>query len=520
MQMKLFCIAGVGWLCGLAGVSGAGLDDQIKAFEAAVKGAPVAKTGTTSPLYPMGRGLTVEDFDQAAQRDSTNELNIEQLAQQLMAVHPSDAVQRAGEDLIGQLESRRKTRAAAYASEANAVLVKAADAVKQAKKPAELDEILRDLRALQNPQGEVDYSDAGASGLANKISTTFQFVTQWQDYLSAAGSGNRERAQNSLRAILENRQIDAPSFFPRSEILARLVLAEGGNPADSNLPDSAAAATDPDSILEKITKPDDLEPALPQLARVGAAPGMGPWDWSGLQSLAKARDDAIAGLAVDLNVNQVMNGPVWGDNVSRIEAMELLAILPYYLGTEASDPPKGTETVTAYLDRLAATASAGGNLPLLQRALAMKVALGTTRDSTNGPAPGTQQFLSGLSLDAAGQYELAVIAYEHALTGPDFFLPVKIVSDRLAAIKAAHPDDFQKGLTTFLTPPEPVSPYGNPMLPPWARPNPYNPYAPYNRPVTPLPLPMTITIPAMPAPASAPTATNAPAGLPPSSDAK
>ena len=515
--MRLFSIAGVAWLCGLAGVSGAALDDQIKAFEAAVKATPVAKSGATSPFYPMGRVLTVEDFDLAVQRDSTNESNIEQLVQQLMATHSSDAVRHAGEDLIGQLESRRKTREDAFASEANAVLAKAVDAVKQAKKPGDLDEILQDLRTLQNPQGETDdEDDAGPSGLAGKIGATFRFVTQWQDYLSASGSGNRERAQNSLHAILENRQIDAPTFFPRSEILARLVQAEGGNPAESNPPDSTPAATDPDPILAKITKPEDLEPALPQLARVGAAPGMGPWDWSGLQSLAKARDDAIAGLAVDLNVNQVMNGPVWGDNISRIEAMELLVILPHYLGTEVSEPPKGNETVTAYLDRLAADASTGGNLPLLQRALAMKVALGTTRDSTNGPAPGTQQFLAGLSLDAGGQYEPAVIAYEHALTGPDVFLPVKIVSDRLAAIKAAHPDEFQKGLTAFLTPPEPVSPYGNPMLPPWARPTPFNPYAPYNRPVTPLPLPMTITIPATSAPAAAPATTNAPAGNPPS----
>ncbi len=510
--MKILFIAGVAFFCGVAGVRGASPDDQIKAFEEAVKAAPAEKVKPGSSIYPMGRALTVETFDLEVQRDGANELNIEQLAQQLMAAHPSDAVQSAGEDLIAQLESRRKTRIDAYTSEANAVLAKVPDAVTQAKKPSDLDEILKDLQTLQNPQGAVGYGYDGPPVLATKIMATFQFVTQWQDYLSALGSGNAERAQNSLRMILENRQLDAPHFFPRSEILARMVEAEGRKPADAA---PGGEVMDPDVILAKITKPEELEPALPELARIAPPPGMRPWDWSGLMALAKARDDALAGFNVQLDLKLAMNGPIWGDNVSRIVAMELLVLLPHYFGTDVSDPPKEGETVNAYLDRLSASASAAGDLALLQRVLAVKVALGSPNG--NFVAPSTQEFLAGLSQDAGGQYEPAVISYENALRNADDFLPVRIVGERLAAIKAAHPDDFQQGLTAFLAPPSP-GPYGNFYNGVALRPPPQPGFPPGGR-IPVLPIPMTLSIPSKVSPSAAP-ATNAPAVTPSSPAAR
>ena len=490
--MNIRSLVVAAYLGATAALSGATLDDKIKSFEDAVKFAPEVKSDSTPGVWPRGRDLTIEDLELAVQRGG--EANIEGVVSQLMATHPSDNVRDAGEAVLHELEAKRKERASEYEDNANSALAETPDALAQAKTAADLDGILKEFQALQNPQGTS--SDPGVSPeIANKISTTFQYITQWQDYLAASSSGNWQEAQNALRVILNNRQIDAPIFFPRSQILARYEATFGNGAAVPNAK-LGYTTTDPDPILAKIRKPEDVEKTMPDLEQVGPLPGYDPYDWSELIALAKARDNALAGLAFEVDLKKAMTWPDWGDQLSRITAMQLLFLLPYYFDTQTSDPPKKNEATTAYLDRLSATASAKGNLALLQRVVAVQVALGTA--GQEGSAIGTQQFLAGLSQDAAGQYDPAVVSYENALKTPDRFLPVKIVGERLSAIKAANPDDFDKGMTTFLTPPLAAS-YGRPGMPPWMSPG-MPPGVPgqlgnrFNQ-ISVLPIPMTISVP-------------------------
>jgi len=481
--MKLPFIAGVLFLLGAAALAAGPLDDKVKVFEEAVKASPPAKTAPGPSIFPAGRALTVEDLETVRQRGD-NEMSLEGVVSQLMSTHPSDDVQKAGRDVIAELEAQQKTKAEAFEAKANAVLAEAPDAVTHAKKASDHDGILKGLQELQNPQGAAYGYDASSQLLVAQINATFQFVTQWQDYLSAFNSGNMQEAQNDLRNILNNRQIDAPTFFPRSEILAKLEEAEGGKP------EAGAPPTDVDTILANVKTVDDVSDAMNRLEKI-PGPNNGPaWDWSALKTLDKTRDDALAGLPVALDLKLAVNGPVFSDDISRIEAMELRIILPIYLGTDISDPPKKDEMLTAYLDRLITEANSGGDMGALQRVLAVKVALAGAAGDV--PARGTQQFLAGLSQDAGGQYAPAVISYESALKEPDAFLPVKIVAERLAAIKAAHPDEFDKGLTAFMTP-APVNPFVPPGMPPWMQGRFGNPYG--NQ-ISVLPIPRVVSIPA------------------------
>ena len=383
-------------------------------------------------------------------------------------------------------------RTKAFDAKAHAILSEASAAVTHAKKVDDLDGILEKLRALQNAQNLAGGA-AASPAVANEISGTFQFITLWQDYLAAMSARSWPDAQNILRRILDDRRPDSPAFFPRSQILMKYEEATHGGARPPDAPPMPGSITDPDIIMAKIKKPEDLEKYLPELQTILPPPGFEPWDWSEFIALSKARDDCLAGFTVQLDLKKALDPPDWGDQYSRIVAMELLVLLPHYLGTEISDPPKEKETLTTYLERVAASAHTAGNLALLQRVVAVQVALGTSRC---GSAPGTQVFLGGLSQDAAGQYVAAVISYEAALKEPDRFLPVEIVGARLAAIKAAHPDEFNKGMTTFLTPP-PINPYrpGTPGMPPWGMPGmpPQMGMNPFQIGV--LPIPMTLPIP-------------------------
>ena len=504
--MKIRCIAGAVYFCAAGLLSATSLDDKIKAFEEALQKTAEVKLDGSPGIWPRNRDVTVADLNMVIQRGN-NDGEISAIVSRLMATHPSDTVQKAGGAIIEELQVERADRAKVFASRAEATLSEAADAITHAKTAGDLDGIVKSLKALQNPEGGVP-QDAGQD-VANRIASTYQFATQWQNYLAAAANANWPEAQNSLRSIVENPRIDAPEFFPRSEILARYEAAfHGGAPINATATPTAATS-DPDPILHKIQKPEDLEICLPQLEQTSTVPGYQPWDWSEFIALARARDNALAGLPFTIDFQKAVNGPEYGDDWSRITAMELLYLLPYYFDTEVSAPPKEGESLAAYLDRIVAQANGDGNLALVQRVTAVQASLTGSANETNPTVSGTSQFLAGLSHDAAGQYDLAVNSYEHALQEADSSLQIKVVGDRLAAIKKDHPDDFEKGWATFVTPPPPnTDSYGRS----YGSPNMQNP-AFGNRPwiVSVLPIPGTISIPAK----TTPPATNSAPAAPP-----
>ena len=119
-----------------------------------------------------------------------------------------------------------------------------------------------------------------------------------------------------------------------------------------------------------------------------------------------------------------------------------------------------------------------------------------------------KSFFSGLNLEAAGQYQQAVIAYLTALKSGVQDLPAATIGEHLATIEKVHPKDFTDANTYVLNAPQPRysnSPHGPGLRgaydPRFNRPN--NPGAPEQPPP-----------PAVAVPAVTPAASAAPVVLP------
>jgi hypothetical protein len=485
--MDIHPIAGVVYLFGVALLSAAPLDDKVKTFEEAIKNAPAITDPGSLGIPPQGRIMTADDLEQAIQRNA-DEAEIAAIISRLMATHPSETVVKTGSEIISILQKRSEEQAKIFDTKAETTLAKAPEIVTHASKATDLDQILGDLQTLQRSL-ETQQRLQTKPELATEISSAFEFITQWQNYLAAAANGNWQEAQNNLRSILYNRGIDAPNYFPRSLILEKYEETFPGHVKTQISSSATDSGDEMDKILESITEPKGEESKIGDLTRIPTPNGQ-PWDWSSMLELVKKKDDVLAGFSTDLDLKKIMAPPIFGDDISRITAMELRVILPHYLGTSTTEPPKEKETIAAYLDRLVNKADADGNLALMQRVISVQVALTLTENPAT--ALGTQQFLAGLSQEAAGQYTPAVISYENSLKDPDPFLPIKIVGERLAAIKAAHSDEFEKGMTTFLTP----SVQSDPRFPqmPWMRPGQFGNPSQFQ--ISVLPIPTTITIPA------------------------
>jgi tetratricopeptide (TPR) repeat protein len=459
------------------------LDDEINDFVKAVEASP------TAPRPPLTNASSIHRL----LHDQDNLPMLETAVRELMAESPSPRVEVTGTELMQELARRETARQQHYSEAVTAILTKAKGILIRAKNPADLDALLTEVRLLATPESQWSYTDSSTMTLTQKINALQQFVLSWQNYLSASASGRSDESRQALDRILENTQLDSLGFFPRSEILARRdgpPLSEDPVPAPGAPGKSAMDQIN--DLLGKVRTLDDVFTALNQINAIPTR----PIDLSDISTLQKQRVDAEAGLPVTLDLKAAVSGKSYGDDISRIENMELMALLPFYLETGKSNPPKAGEKVDSYLGRVAEEANAEDNLALLQRALAAQKGLADAENPSNPPGiDSVTQFLAGLSQEAAGEYAQAVTTYEKALGTYEPLLPVKVVGDRLAAIKAAHPDEFAKGLSDFTNPV--TAPGYQPGFPPGFRPGWPPGYPGYpSQVVNELPIPLVISIPA------------------------
>jgi hypothetical protein len=356
---------------------------------------------------------------------------------------------------------------------------------------------LEKIQTMAGVEGVGRYgNDPDSQEILTRVNSVYQFVTQWQDYLSARNNGNKNEAQNDLRN-LSSRSVGDFLLVPRSELLSR-INDLGSIPGQPSSLSPEAQSANEDTQLAKIQTLDDMAKILPSLSENSAVNSA-----QNLSRMVTIYSEVKSGLPVDIDLSPLnyFGGNVKPD-IGRIKAMLLAYLLPKFIGPDAP-VFSANQTVDDYLRQSMDAAEAKSDLPLLLRLLQAQL-----KCASVPPPPGSQSYMAGLSQEIAGQYSLAVGSYENALKNPDTFLPSKVVGERLDEIKKDHASDYADGMKSFLNPPMPT--YNNPFFArpgfntaPWPQPpqinNPITPPAKtYKIPSSTAPKP-PISIPTSPA---------------------
>ncbi len=431
------------------------LDDKMKNFADALNASAAAKPDA-NPMMAERIPAMMAQLDSSLGAQG-GEANMEAMIKQIMATNPAPAVQETGKALIAELDARQKARVDELTAKVNAVLTPIPEVLIKAQKPQDVDGVLGDLQKTQAPRGGMYGGDQDSQVQMNRINSAYQFVAQWQDYLSARNNGNIQEAQNSLRNLLNSRQPGDVILVPRSEILARTAaLVSPTKPGPAGTPPVAVSNQDQlVSLLDGIKTLDDIDEAL---KKIRTLPNIN-YDAGGLAQLGGLYANAKNGLPVTFDL-----APVNGSNANslpefaRIRAMVIMYLLPRYIGSGAF-PTNPNETVNDYLTRSIDAFETKQDWVSLQRLIEAQ----TKITGANAYSAGIRSFLAGLNQEMAGQYTQAVTSYQSALANPDDYLPAKLIGDKLAAIKKDHPAEFEAGMKNILNPPTPV--YMNPYWP-------------------------------------------------------
>jgi hypothetical protein len=461
MKGPLLCAALIAALFLSLPVAASPLDDKVAALKKAIKEEVAAKAGTTSPNTPAPPAYAnseyiVANLDQlTAQIDNPSMGgNVEAEIRQVLAVYSSDAVQKAGQELIDEIRQERQARADAAAAEIQALLKRVSDAVTKAQKPEDLDGILVDLQKFQNG-GNGGYNQENQA-LYQQVSGAFEFIKLWQDYLSHLATGQTEQAINDLQNLSRNNY--GVGIIPRSQILDRLTALSRPTTEGKSASEAAPATSQAEAILKGIKGLDDMEPTLGQVGALRQADPQAQQAYNRLYPLVQIYTSIKAGLPANINTTLMQNNG-YGPDVSP-ELLTKLEVffLQHYFDSYKGTPPAPDEKPQAFVNRVIADAISREDWPLLKKALSGQAYLNQISGFgmyAGNNSSGFDDLLAGLNQEAASQYALAVVSYESALKVPDTTIPAKLIGEKLVAIQKDHPKEFEDGMQMVISPPAP-----------------------------------------------------------------
>ena len=406
---------------------------------------------------------------------SGNPSGIETALTGLSSCLASEQLRKQCEELAAGIQKELEVQQKKAREEAGALMKNAADTVRKATKPADLDIVLAQLRKAGELWQTTQYMNGMAFG-QNKIQPAIEFVCRWQDYLFHLANGDSHAAADSLNVLLRDNMIQV-DFVPRSEILAHTrELAENQRPGKQGT-SSANNGQQPPLVVKKplhlepggsvidfkVNKLEELDEVLRSLEELkqkrefhdfhGSIDGLlrafGP--------LNRNYKEFKAGLPTNIEIPVTIqdSGTLQGE-LMNLRAELILLVLPLYLGLPPQTKPHPGEGSYDFLNRLANESASKGDYLLAARA---REAIRLLCEGTNTGSNDRNQaslFVAGHNQEDAGQFALAVVSYEKALATGSRLVPAKVIGERLDSIQSQHPAEYQKGYELYITPPMPA----------------------------------------------------------------
>jgi len=424
------------------------------------KAAETPKSFVNDQRAATGR-MMLEQLRNALSRSDVASTELETALEQLPIYFPSDAIRKQCEQLAAQLRAEREAKEKAAVAEIEIALKKAADSVRAAKSASDLDGVVEKLDALKTSQGDPERSSPAMARVLQRVEPAKDFVTLWQTYLAQRDAGAGYEMQQTLSKLSDLTWADA---IPRSEILKLSLHAN----RQETVPPIAIQNVNEEvnRIIAGIKSPAEISDAITALRQLIARRGP-----NGLTSPEQAISEMTemerayrafsAGLPANVPMLARDSAAPYKDALLPVRAQLITMVLPRYLGLSETKPDDG-EGPYDFLSRIVADAIKREDYLLAARALQTRQMLGEGTSYGGNESSQAGLFVVAHNQEVAGQFALAVASYEKALAISSDLIPPKAIGDRLAAIKADHPQEFQQGLEMYLAPPVPSYPPGYP----------------------------------------------------------
>lgn len=237
------------------------------------------------------------------------------------------------------------------------------------------------------------------------------------------------------------------AIIPRSEILAQTRKGRRRTWTSEEQEDRAR------EIMSHVHSLDDVDRAFADLQKLCEVHLQGKFSDYLQYARATLRGyhivlhDLDVGVFVDRHLREIAVNEIVSsdDTLSELRTQLLLRAIPRLLGLEQTLPPEPDDNAATYLHRVAITARSKADWGLFARAIAFTEELNIDPTATSRDRAAADLLLAGLNQERAHEYAAAVCSYEVTLKTGSQLLPAEFIGARLEDLRAAHPQDYERG---------------------------------------------------------------------------
>ncbi|MGA3170262.1 MAG: hypothetical protein ABSE62_04545 [Chthoniobacteraceae bacterium] len=427
------------------------LSDSVGALDAAIQNELAKRPPDNRSNLDENRDESIEmvGWQIRAAIAQNNYSQVDDLLNQIPMLFKSGDVLQAAGRVRAILDNQRAAREKAISTEADAGIEAAVKAVQGAKSASDLDQTIDNLGQLQEQMGG-GFSDASRASI-EKLRSAREFVMRWQDYIASREAGDAGQARDTLRQLENENDF---LIIPRSQIISRINELSNVTPAAATIPETPMQRIS--DIVGRTKSPDGIPAAIGELSTLNHAPEASDNNWEDpinheiddLTAIYQAYSAYQAGAPCQFDFKG--NGPQDILKMNYPLRLQVFYIaITRILNVDDSQRPAPGESLGDYLDRMMAKAKQNADAGLIERIEEAKSVL-IGKQASPDPLDFATALLAAQNQEIAGQYAPAVISYELALKSGGDLAPAQAIGARLAAIKQAHQQDYDKGMQMFL----------------------------------------------------------------------
>lgn len=303
---------------------------------------------------------------------------------------------------------------------------------------ADFDPILADINAAQTK--ETQARPNLNSSVTRTLQGLRQFVIRWQEYLTLRDSGKTQDAQNLLR------NLSTDSSYATDEIIVRYRAK-----ARERLANPKAVGPAPDSLKVELLTLEKLDAfaAAVKAQEIHGGNTAHPRLADTVRTLLTARDQLRTRAQLSAMRSLQFSHPESFVKDTGVFATALESVRRdlfnqgISLQLPASVAPLADENPRDFLRRIIQTQLEARNYHAVYDALKLSDLLNNQSAQIDSMDSAVfRALIEGGNQESAGQYALAVKAYQRALASPSRLVPIEEVKARLSKIKQEHPEAF------------------------------------------------------------------------------
>lgn len=381
----------------------------------------------------------------------------------VIAYFKNPQLKEAAHQLIRSLQQEAKDKDEADIREVQDKLDHIKSLVKDSKDPAAFEDLILQINQF-NQTHHYNSRNQRLGDLVGDLRGMKRFLESWKNYLAAMQRQNFDEARQTLDIAMNSSSSINQLIFPRSELIDRWTQLTERIDQIEQLPDTYP------EVINRIHSLEDIALAIQEIEKLqsyASDVNIRNNPIPPLKALDRAYRAYLADQPYSIALDEEFiieegvfycgvgafkrNAAIANIRLIQLRAELLTLILPRYLEAPESVQPEKDETVMHYLDRLTAYAVSHKDGDLLSRIEnAWAEEFRTVIPNHSNDTARYRMYHKGIRNEEAQQLDAAVRLYQEALQCNSEFISDQEIGQRLKSIQQSHPEDYQRGMNTFL----------------------------------------------------------------------